>query len=87
MKTQCAYCLIHLLLKLLSTKRLFVTIAFKFALELTNGKDKQNQEWLKLYSTLQLLVHAGDVNLLAQNIYIIEKNTAAFSKSLVKRMV
>jgi len=56
-------------------------------LELTNGKDKQNQEWLKLNRTLQLLVHAGDVNLLGQNIHIIETSTAAFSKSLVKRLV
>jgi hypothetical protein len=51
------------------------------------GRINKNQKWLKLNSTLQLLVHAGDVNLLAQNIHIIETNTAAFSKSLIKRPV
>lgn len=55
-------------------------------MELTNGKDKQNQEWFKLISTFQLLVHAGDVNLLGQNVHIIETNTAALGKSLVKRL-
>jgi hypothetical protein len=48
-------------------------LIFDFTLEYAIRKVQENQIGLKLNETQQLLVYAGDVNLLGDNIYIIRK--------------
>jgi len=46
-----------------------------FSLERSNRNIQEIQEGLKMDGTYQLLVYAGDVNLLGKNIHNIQKNT------------
>ena len=46
-------------------------------LEYTVTKVEENRDDLELHGTHQLLVHAGDVTLLAKNINSIQQNTDA----------
>jgi hypothetical protein len=49
-------------------------LLFRFALEYTIIKAKENQIGLKLSKTYQLLVYVGDVTLLRDKIHTINKN-------------
>jgi hypothetical protein len=51
---------------------------FSFGLEYTIRKAQKNQVGLKLNATHQLLFHADDVNLVADNTNTIKKNTETF---------
>jgi hypothetical protein len=57
------------------TRRRFNATAFNFALEYTTKKIQENQVGMKLNGTHQVLVYDVDVNLLADNICAINKNT------------
>jgi hypothetical protein len=46
-----------------------------FSLERANRNVQAMQEGLKMNGTYQILVYAGDVNLLGKNIHNIQKNT------------
>jgi hypothetical protein len=50
-------------------------LIFNFALDYVIRKVKENQVWLKLNQTHQLLAYADDVNQLGDNIDTIQKNT------------
>jgi hypothetical protein len=50
---------------------------FKFALEYSIKNVQQSQVGLKLNGTHHLLVHAGDINLLGDNVSTIKKNAEA----------
>jgi hypothetical protein len=55
------------------TRRCFIVIVLKFALEYAIVKVQENQVGLKLNGTHQLLVFGDDVNLLGDNIEAIRK--------------
>jgi hypothetical protein len=50
-------------------------LLFNFALEYTIRKNHEDQVWLKLYGTPQLLAYADDVILLGGNVVTVKKNT------------
>jgi hypothetical protein len=52
-----------------------------FALEYAIGKVLESQMGLRLNGTHQLLVYAGDANLLADNINTIKKNTKSLTNT------
>jgi hypothetical protein len=52
-------------------------LLFNFALQYTITKSQENKEGLECNGRHQLLVYTADVNLLAKNINIIQKNTEA----------
>ena len=52
-------------------------LLFNFALEYTIRRVQVNQEGMKLNGKHQLVVYAGDVNILGGSVYSIEKNTEA----------
>jgi hypothetical protein len=49
-------------------------LVFNFALEYAIRKVQENEVWLKLNGTHQLLAYADAVNLLGDNIYTMNKN-------------
>jgi hypothetical protein len=57
---------------------------FNFVLEYAIRKDQENHVGLKLTGTHQLLAYADDVNLPADNIDIIKKNTKTKTKTKLR---
>jgi len=49
-------------------------LVFNFALEYSIRTVQANKEGLKLNGTHQLLVYAGDVNILGRSVHTVQKN-------------
>ena len=52
-------------------------LLLNFALEYAIRRDQVNQDYLKLNGTHQILVYAGDVNILGGSVHTIKKNKEA----------
>jgi hypothetical protein len=62
-------------------------LLFNFNLEYAIRRVQVNQDGLKLNDTHQLLVSAGDVNILGGSVHIVEKNTEALSSDLLSKNI